>query len=604
MEKKFFTGMAVLLLGASLVFFGCGGDDEEELETPKSAEESLKDDLGGKAAVDGTTVTLTDNVELAKAVTVPEGVTLAVPAGKTLTVGSGGSLTVTGTLVGEPASGSTAAATVVIKGTVTGTGGTNFYAAGTVLAANAIVAGAYAWDAAAGGSDKAGWKQTALALLGYSLKENGVADAAGAASGVILDSVLKDNVTGVVTVKLVGQFKPEYLYYGDGKNATAAKAGTKWNTGAWGPAKPETSKPKAGQYGAVYIQGFGALSNVAIETINPGLVFYTGLTSIPLSNEELTAPVTNNTFPNIHLDGDASQRWVIHASLAANKALGIMLYSGAAAGNKKVMLDFDQYSGPETGATKVTTGADGGDILDVVIDYTDVDFTATGAVTDLTSYSLRVSEAANAAEVGNDFGVSIASVKKNAATNTVTIKLGGTFGGKWIYNGTGSTANATTEAGGKWIISTWGPNEGEDFAPLAGKYGAVYIKGFASEALTDVAIEGINPGLVFYTGLTVIPLSATRLGAPVTNNTFPNIYLDGDASQRWVLYDSLAVDKAFGIMLFSGATDKTVTLDIDQYSGHETGATKVTTGADGGDILNVVIDYTDVQFPDTVDTTQ
>ncbi|MDR1230048.1 MAG: hypothetical protein LBK61_01465 [Spirochaetaceae bacterium] len=600
MEKKFFTGMAVLLI-ASLFFLGCPTDNDDDTDdgTTPDATDNWYDGLGSSLseAADGTvTLTATDTT-LTTAVIVPKDKTVVVDSGKTLSIGSGGSL------AGTVASGSTAAAAVVIKGTVTG--GENFYAAGTALAANAIAAGVYAWDAAAGGGSTAGWKQTALALTGYSLKENGVVDAAVAASGVTLDSVLKDNATGVVTVKLGGKFKPEYLYYGDGKNATAAKAGTKWNTGAWGPAKPETSKPKAGQYGAVYIQGFGALSNVAIETINPGFVFYTGITPIPLSDAKLDAPKQNNTFPNIYLNGDNSQRWVIHASLAANKALGIMLFSGAATGNKKVTLDFDQYSGPETGATKVTTGADGGDILDVVIDYSDVDFTATGTETDVaSSYSLRVSEAADAAEVGSDFGVNIASVKKNAATNTVTIKLGGTFGGKWIYDGKGTTVNATTEAGGKWNKTTWGPaSDAENMQPLVGKYGAVYIKGFSSDALANVAIEGINPALVFYTGLTAIPLSDAKLGAPVTNNTFPNIYLDGDASQRWVLYDSLAVNKAFGIMLFSGATDKTVTLDIDQYTGSTTGATKVTTGADGGDILNVVIDYADVLFPAAVDLT-
>jgi hypothetical protein len=92
-------------------------------------------------------------------------------------------------------------------------------------------------------------------------------------------------------------------------------------------------------------------------------------------------------------------------------------------------------------------------------------------------------------------------------------------------------------------------------------------------------------------------LSDTKLGAPVTNNTHPNIHLDGDASQRWVIHASLGENKPMGIMLFNGATDKTVTLDMDQYDGPNTGATKT------GEILNVVTDYTDVQFPAQVDKT-
>ncbi|MDR1232530.1 MAG: hypothetical protein LBK61_14145 [Spirochaetaceae bacterium] len=104
MEKKFFTGMAVLLI-ASLFFLGCPTDNgtAAEPETPaKSEAESLVDDLGGasKAKADGAAITLTDNVELAKAVTVPKDVTLTVGAGKTLTVPEGQTLTVTGILNG------------------------------------------------------------------------------------------------------------------------------------------------------------------------------------------------------------------------------------------------------------------------------------------------------------------------------------------------------------------------------------------------------------------------------------------------------------------------------------------------------------------------
>ncbi|MDR1230940.1 MAG: hypothetical protein LBK61_06015 [Spirochaetaceae bacterium] len=101
MEKKFFSGMAVLLI-ASLFFLGCptDGDDDDTPPPSKSEAETLVDDLGGKATVDGKVVTLTDDVELAKDVTIPNDVTLKIDAGKTLTVPKDRTLTVTGTLNG------------------------------------------------------------------------------------------------------------------------------------------------------------------------------------------------------------------------------------------------------------------------------------------------------------------------------------------------------------------------------------------------------------------------------------------------------------------------------------------------------------------------
>ncbi|MDR1229876.1 MAG: hypothetical protein LBK61_00595 [Spirochaetaceae bacterium] len=119
-NKKFlFIGMAVLL-SASLFLIGCGGDEEEVGTPAPSAAETLVEDLGGaeKASVDGTTVTLTDNVVLAKNVTVPSGVTLTVGAGKTLTVPADKTLTVTGTLNGA---GETSTLVLGVAVTVAGT---------------------------------------------------------------------------------------------------------------------------------------------------------------------------------------------------------------------------------------------------------------------------------------------------------------------------------------------------------------------------------------------------------------------------------------------------------------------------------------------------
>jgi hypothetical protein len=603
MEKKFFTGMAVLLLGASLFFFGCGGDDDGSDGTGDNTDNTVPnwfDGLGTdltEAADGSVTLTVTTTLLSAK-VTVPAGKTLVVDSGKTLSIGSGGSL------AGTVASGSTAAAAVIIKGTVTG--GENFYAAGTALAANAIAAGIYAWDADANGGSTAGWKQTALDVkAAYSLHED-MGGTTGTSSGVTLVSALKNTATGLVTVKLGGAFDAKYLYYGDGKLATAAKAGTKWDRGNFGP---HDCKPLTGAYGIVNIKGFvpSALTNVAVESINPALVVYTDVTSLTVSNTDLQAPAVAGTYPNTHINGDDSQRWVLYPTLPQYDVFSIMLYGGAAAGNKKVTLDFDQWSATSAGG-KVTTGADGGDILDVVIDYSDVGFTATGTETDVSAdYSLRQSYTDNAAAVDADFGVSIASAKKNPATNTVTIKLTGKFGGKWLYAADGEvSSDASAFGGAKWNTDAWGP---AGCTPVQGKYGAVYIKGFGgTSGLSNIAIESISPALVMYSELTAVgmELSETKLGVPAGNDAYPNIYLAGDASQRWMLHTGIAATKPLGILLFDGAAtgNKTVTLDIDQYSGSTAGSTKVTTGADGGDILNVVIDYSEVDFTNAIDKTE
>jgi hypothetical protein len=127
MEKKFFTGMAVLLLGASLFFAGCGdSDDGTDTGTTPDTESNWYGGLGdGLAEVEGT-VTVTGNATLSTA--------LVVPAGKTLAVVQGATLTVTGTLTGTDATSKLELGTGV---TVT--------VAGTDLAA-----GTYVWH-------NAGW---------------------------------------------------------------------------------------------------------------------------------------------------------------------------------------------------------------------------------------------------------------------------------------------------------------------------------------------------------------------------------------------------------------------------------------------------------------
>jgi hypothetical protein len=577
MEKKFFTGMAVLLLGASLFFLGCGGDDEEEVVTPApSAAETLVNDLGGaaKAEANGNAVTLKDNVELAKEVTIPTDVTLTVQADKTLTVGANGSLVITGTLAGEPASGSAAAAKVVVKGSVTGTGGTNFYAAGTALAA--VAAGVYAWDADADGDGTAGWKQTVLDVTAtYTLKENDVAGAGDAQSGVSVASATKDTATNEVTITLTGEFKANYVYTVQSGDDVQ---GYSWIGSDWGDVGASAD---AGKYAAVYIDGIfpETLTDVAFNIKPyPALVYYKGA---GLHTDPLESPVAYADWPNdsalyVNANDDSkNQKWRLYSTFTAQPA-GVLLFSGGT--TKRITLDIDQYNGHVSASQKT------GDLQTVTIDYSAVTFAAPAVQTVTSSYSLKASSATNAAAASS--GVTITSVSNNTATG-VTITLGGTFTAAHLN----VVSSGSGTQGDSFINSDWGgaSNEAPD-----GKYGAVYIDGIFPETLTNVALNiKPYPALVYYKGA---GLHQQPLTEPVAYADWPNdsaLYVnagDDSQNQKWRLYDSFTAQPA-GILLYSAATTKTVTLDIDKYTG------AVSTSAKIGDLKLVTIDYTAVAFP-------
>jgi hypothetical protein len=574
-NKKFlFIGMAVLL-SASLFFLGCGGDEEEVGTPAPSAAETLVDDLGGaaKAEANGNAVTLKDNVELATEVTIPTDVTLTVRADKTLTVGANGSLVITGTLAGEPASGSAAAAKVVVKGSVTGTGGTNFYAAGDVL--TTIAAGVYAWDADAGGTGTAGWKQTVLDVTAtYTLKENDVAGAGAAQSGVSVASATKDTATGAVTITLTGEFKANYVYTVQSGDDVQ---GYSFIGSDWGGASAEAPD---GKYAAVYIDGVfpETLTDVAFNIKPyPALVYYKGA---GLNQTALQAPVLPANWPTnsalyVNANDDSqNQKWRLYDTFTAQPA-GVLLYSGGT--TKYITFDIDQYSG-NTGNPEKTS-----DLQTVTIDYTAVTFAAPATQTVTSSYSLKASSTSTAAASS---GVTITSVSNNTATG-VTITLGGTFDAAHLN----VVSSGTGTQGASFINSDWGGASAE--AP-DGKYGAVYIDGIFPETLTNVALNiKPYPALVYYKGAN---LHQEPLESPVAYLSWPNdsaLYVnanDDSQNQKWRLYDTFTAQPA-GILLFSGATTKTVTLDIDKYTGAVSESAKI------GDLKVVTIDYTAVAFP-------
>jgi hypothetical protein len=213
-------------------------------------------------------------------------------------------------------------------------------------------------------------------------------------------------------------------------------------------------------------------------------------------------------------------------------------------------------------------------------------------------YSLRETEGGATAETETASGISIESALKDA-DGKVTIKLSGTFGGKYVS----TISSSTITTGSKWESDLWGTgvSGGTD-----GTYGAVNIRGLFTASLDDVAIQiKPYPGIVFYTAA---HSSGAELLAPVraanADDQTQNLYIERTEEalcQKWKLYtSSFATTANFGILLNKESTDRIVKLDIDQYAPPAEG-----NGAYDkvSDILSVTIDYSDVDFPDSADTT-
>jgi hypothetical protein len=195
--------------------------------------------------------------------------------------------------------------------------------------------------------------------------------------------------------------------------------------------------------------------------------------------------------------------------------------------------------------------------------------------------------------------ITISSARLNTATKTVTVKLAGTFATGYVYSADGSTAYS--DPGTSWENAAW---TAVGITPLAGKYGAVNIKGLVSDSSgwNNVAIKNTNPSLVFYTGSTDIVDQGTPLDIPVAT-TGKNIKLDvdeGEIPYKWRFYTkdpspALPQDDVLGVLLYDGvpAAERVVTLEVTQY---ENSTVNATTTADATPVLTVIIDYSAVGF--------
>jgi hypothetical protein len=177
---------------------------------------------------------------------------------------------------------------------------------------------------------------------------------------------------------------------------------------------------------------------------------------------------------------------------------------------------------------------------------------ATATAPGLTAYSLDSTSNYNPA------GLAVVSASKNLGTGAVTVALGGTVSG-------GITDWQTT--------NVWG-QKGTD-APTSGNWSGAVIKGIlTTDALAaNTVIKQTSQSLRYYTGYTDILAQEPDEDSPPTTNT-STIYINGDGSVAYKLRKYTSANGAqdgssgsFGVLLWSGASPKTATLEITPSGG-------------------------------------
>jgi hypothetical protein len=187
--------------------------------------------------------------------------------------------------------------------------------------------------------------------------------------------------------------------------------------------------------------------------------------------------------------------------------------------------------------------------------------------------------------------LTIASAQKSDTSGIVYITLGGEVETDFQYITTiGSTPT------GEWD-NLWGDPAVASFNPLAGKYGTFVFKPFTS--ITDVntlniAIKQTNDALRYYTDLA--SLEAAPLTVPFEGSGPGGVYIpsSSDTATRWKKYDPYTTASIFEVLLWSGAANKTITLEIQSFIGSP--ADPAVEGTDYTVLGTIVIDYSDVDF--------
>jgi hypothetical protein len=467
MNKKFFTGMAVLL-SASLFFLGCGGDDSDDGGPVLSGTASLGT-AAGQAVVKGVNVVFTGS-----------------ETGAALDTAVTGTATVVTNALADPAlptaftaveSGSSKAVHVAAASAAAYTEA-DFNAAAPY--ANAAIAAGdvfFVKVTSQNGSNVKWYKITILedALSTYALKTGEESSALpDTDSGLVILSAIKD--ASGVTVRLGGTLEPTYMYTADGTTAyPAADPAAHFPGKAFWMGATTATNPADGKYSNAYIQGlFSGLAEgnekvIAIKQTNQALRFFTGATGNGYNTSaSLSGPKTAD-----HEDGGALSiltdtntppvRWRVYASGAKqpDEIWGFLIYDGTLA--------------PKTAAFEITerqnyannaAAASNGFTATVIVDYSAVNF-GTGTLPSITlSKPTWTTDTPNAANVNEMmtrlWSTSAASMVQGitagnvftyaAATKTLTVNNGNVTDGlrTWIttqWCGTSVPVKVTLQSG-------------------------------------------------------------------------------------------------------------------------------------------------------------
>jgi hypothetical protein len=341
-----------------------------------------------------------------------------------------------------------------------------------------------------------------------------------------------------------------------------------------------------GFYGAAYISGIItepiAAGTLAIKQTNEALRLYKGRTGSDIVTEKPSKPPVPSA-ANIWIPAadanDTPFKWKVYvdASSKAPKldsgAFGVLLWDGGASGtssapysNKKAVLEVESASFDADDVADVDDGL----FRRYIIDYSGVKFD----LADL--YPLVERDGTNGtAAIGNAENLDTSAIKtiKEDGTPVITITL---------TNTTGKTFTGTTDFTSNHNV--WGAKPSGN--TVTGNWAdiAVDLK-LALDAVATgktLSVKQTSQALNYYTGAGDLLSSAPT--APSTSTSGDNIWIPSDSTPvKWKTYAS-SVSPNWGIILWNGASSKTVKLEIFQHDNSSN------PGA-GTLVSTVVIDY-------------
>jgi hypothetical protein len=333
MNKKFFTGM-VVLLSASLFFVGCGGDDDDGVNDPVLSSNAA---LGTGAVVKDVSVVFGTGT----------GATFADAVTGTVVVAAGALNNSALSTTFTAADSGSAKAVYVVPGSVGTYTEATFDAATAYADATALAAGGvfFVKVTSQNGSTAKWYKITVLEAVPdnvYSLKTTeGPAALAETGSGLEILSAGKD-ASGAVTIRLGGTLASSYVYSAASNTAyPAADPVAHFDAKYFWIGATGTVSPVAGKYANVFVQGlFSGLATsntkiIAIKQTNQTLRFFSGVTG---NSSYVTDPLNgpkmadHNGANYIPADPSISPvRWRVYNTGVIQPAeiWGFLIYDGA-----------------------------------------------------------------------------------------------------------------------------------------------------------------------------------------------------------------------------------------------------------------------------------